>query len=610
MSYSFFKHNAGLIASKKPHAVVAILTAALLVSACDSSMDRPDTDGLSLGIPERIRNVQAIDPTALTVIAIVNGVEVVLNPVGDGTFRGEVSVPANSVVPVNIQFTEQVNGQALVLATQAQQISTGDTDNRVTLRRSAYNFDAHDADGDSVSNIIEREESTDPRDANDAPPMVNVNVVASQPADAGGDSNNFTVEASIGNSVRTLERSGNQFVGNFFTVDRSPVTVSAEFVEDVTGQRLSVASQSYELSSIFDQQTITFSAAGYQLTNRDNDGQTDLAEVVAGTSIFENSGNGSADAGSSDSGNVDTGNTGNENTGDEPPEDVSFITTFDIPAAIQDAGSVYAEYRIDGQLVGLIRDTNSFTATYTIAEDATPVLDIILLDNFNGNAYVVAQARKTLPIASNQQLVQFVDSDFDLLIDTDNDNVPNYIEREQGTNPLTADNVFDNGGNADTCDATTSIAEFAVSKDVHVQNSVVVNDVLLRVNSNNRVALLAFPVTTGTAVTGNATLAITIGDDEGNGTVNVSQIENFQWAETDSELLVPQTGAVLGSLTGDWLSGQQYLFNLANINPGANGELTLMLSQVDGNDFALLARESGTSAMLAIELNDEDCNEQ
>ena len=139
---------------------------------CDSEPDHNHADGLNLLAPERIRNIEAINPAAVSAVATVNGIEVVLSPGANGTFTGNVAVPPNSVVPVSIQFSEQVNGQSLILATQSQQVSTGNSDNRVTIRRAAYNFDAHDADGDSVSNIVEREENTNPLDPNDAPPMV------------------------------------------------------------------------------------------------------------------------------------------------------------------------------------------------------------------------------------------------------------------------------------------------------------------------------------------------------------------------------------------------------------------------------------------------------
>lgn len=651
------------------------VSAAILIAACDSSVDSPidrlDADRIDLLAPERIRNAQAVNPAAITALATVNGVEVLLNPMGDGSYRGDVSVPANTVVPVNIQFSEEVDGEDLVLATQTQQINTGSSDNQLTLRRSAYNYDDHDADGDSVSNIIEREENTNPRDASDAPAMLNVNVVAEQPAEIANDSSNrYSVEAAIGNSVKLLERSGNQYRGTFYTVDRAPVSASAFFIDEVTGQRLPVASQSYELPSIFEQQTITFSGTGYQLTDRDGDSQTDLAELIAGTSIFSSE---------------------NDSSGE-----VSFTTAFDIPASIENPGSVYAEYRVDGQPVGLTRNSDSYSANSSVASGAIVVLDVALKDNFNASAYLVAEAQKTVQITSGQQVVQFAPSDFNLQIDTDADGVLNYIEREQATNPLAAGSGETGGGSdmvscivsdvpaqvvsagsqvtqsmtdfincgdaayelaasdyqfswnsgdntiqwvlpatadagsqltytvdvrnpADSsevytsllvntiidtdsgCTAQLSTTEIAVSRDLFLQDDEVFDTVQLRVDGDDRVSLLGFSIPSSLTMTGNATLAITVGADEGSGTVNVAQLDYFPWSETDEELQLPQMSGTAGELTGSWQSGQRYEFNLSGLKKEDNGELTLLLFQSSGNDVAFRASEAGDSAVLSVE---------
>lgn len=674
---------------------------ALFVVACDSSVDQLDADSLSLSAPDRIRSARAVDLAAVTATATVNGVEVLLSPSGNGVFSGDVSAPPNTTVPISIQFSELIDGEQLVLATRTQQVNTGNSDEQVILRRSVYNFDAHDADGDSVSNIIEREENTDPFDATDAPALININVVVEQPAGIAIDnSGRYTVEASIGNSIRQLERSDNQFRGAFFTVDRAPVTVAAEFIEEVTGQKLSVASQSRELLSLFDQQTITFSNTEYQLPDRDGDRLADLAELVAGTSIFEATNAGGESAGGENAGGE---SEGGENTGGEGvmPADLIFTMMFDVPSIIQNPAAVYAEFQIDGQTVGLSRTSNTYVAESTVSADASVVLDVSVLDNFNGVEFVVAQAQMTVAITTNQQFVEFTESDFNLQIDTDADGVPNYIEREQATNPLVANTIPDNSGAsvtcsvdevpvqvisagalasqpmgdlidcggaafelaasgfqfswnsadniiqwvppataasgsqlsftvdvrnpADTqevytsfqvvtmlapsnseCNVTTSTSEFALIRDLHIQGTEVFNNGQLRVDSNDRRTLLAFALPSDATLTGNATLIVTVANDQGGGTIEVAQLDFFQWAETDEELLVPQTAVTLGSRTGSWLSGQQYQFNLGGLRQDNSGEVNLILTQVNGNDVAFLARESNTSSVLQVEITN-DC---
>ncbi len=670
---------------------------ALFVVACDSSVDQLDADSLSLSAPDRIRSARAVDLAAVTATATVNGVEVLLSPSSNGVFSGDVSAPPNTTVPISIQFSELVDGEPLVLATRTQQVNTGNSDEQVILRRSVYNFDAHDADGDSVSNIIEREENTDPFDATDAPALININVVVEQPAGIAIDnSGRYTVEASIGNSIRQLERSDNQFRGAFFTVDRAPVTVAAEFIEEVTGEKLSVASQSRELPSLFDQQTITFSNTEYQLPDRDGDRLVDLAELVAGTSIFEATNAGGESAGGE--------SEGGENAGGESvtPGDLIFTTMFDVPSIIQNPSAVYAEFQVDGQTVGLSRASNTYMAESAVTAGASVVLDVSLLDNFNGVEFVVAQAQMTVAITTNQQSVEFTETDFNLQIDTDADGVPNYIEREQATNPLVANtdnrgesvscsvdevpvqvisagtlatqpmgDLIDCGGAAfelaasgfqfswnsadnilqwvppataaqgsqlsftvdvrnpadaqevytsfqvvttiassnSECNVTTSTSEFALIRDLHIQGTEVFNNGQLRVDSNDRRTLLAFALPSDATLTGNATLVVTVANDQGDGTIEVAQLDFFQWAESDEELLVPPTAAAVGSLTASWLSGQQYQFNLSGLRQDNSGEVNLILTQINGNDVAFLARESNTSSVLQVEITN-DCESQ
>ena len=670
---------------------------ALFVVACDSSVDQLDADSLSLSAPDRIRSARAVDLAAVTATATVNGVEVLLSPSSNGVFSGDVSAPPNTTVPISIQFSELVDGEPLVLATRTQQVNTGNSDEQVILRRSVYNFDAHDADGDSVSNIIEREENTDPFDATDAPALININVVVEQPAGIAIDnSGRYTVEASIGNSIRQLERSDNQFRGAFFTVDRAPVTVAAEFIEEVTGEKLSVASQSRELLSLFDQQTITFSNTEYQLPDRDGDRLVDLAELVAGTSIFEATNAGGESAGGE--------SEGGENAGGESvtPGDLIFTTMFDVPSIIQNPSAVYAEFQVDGQTVGLSRASNTYMAESAVTAGASVVLDVSLLDNFNGVEFVVAQAQMTVAITTNQQSVEFTETDFNLQIDTDADGVPNYIEREQATNPLVANtdnrgesvscsvdevpvqvisagtlatqpmgDLIDCGGAAfelaasgfqfswnsadnilqwvppataaqgsqlsftvdvrnpadaqevytsfqvvttiassnSECNVTTSTSEFALIRDLHIQGTEVFNNGQLRVDSNDRRTLLAFALPSDATLTGNATLVVTVANDQGDGTIEVAQLDFFQWAESDEELLVPPTAAAVGSLTASWLSGQQYQFNLSGLRQDNSGEVNLILTQINGNDVAFLARESNTSSVLQVEITN-DCESQ
>ena len=121
--------------------------------------------------------------------------------------------------------------------------------------------------------------------------------------------------------------------------------------------------------------------------------------------------------------------------------------------------------------------------------------------------------------------------------------------------------------------------------------------------------MLAFALPSDATLTGNATLVVTVANDQGDGTIEVAQLDFFQWAESDEELLVPPTAAAVGSLTASWLSGQQYQFNLSGLRQDNSGEVNLILTQINGNDVAFLARESNTSSVLQVEITN-DCESQ
>lgn len=159
------------------------------------------------------------------------------------------------------------------------------------------------------------------------------------------------------------------------------------------------------------------------------------------------------------------------------------------------------------------------------------------------------------------------------------------------------------------CNVTTSTSELAVIRDLHIQGAEVFNTVELRVDNNNRRTLLAFSLPSDATLTGNAILTLTVANDQGDGTIEVAQLDFFQWSESDDELLVPQTAVTIGSLTASWLTGQQYQFNLSGLRQENTGEVNLILTQINGNDVAFLARESGTASVLQVEVTN-DCDSQ
>ncbi len=663
------------------YAVAGLVAAAAILAGCHS--DHSETQGsltataLNLPVPGRIRDISAIDPANVTATAIVNGVPVVLQRSNTGSYSGDVQVPQESSIALEIEFSEQFGGESLLLATRTEQVTTGTTDQRLNLRRAGYNFALHDADGDSVSNIVEREENTDPFDGTDAPSMINVTVIAERPAALGTNFDQFVFEGSVGSNAKALSPSGGNFTGDFFVVDRAPMNATVQMIETVTDDQLAVATQTRQLTTVADQQSIVFESGVYSTTDSDSDGRSDLAELVAGSDI----------------------NTPDNTpeTPDTPPPvaDVVLITQFNSPSFILNAQTVFAEYRIDNQLVSLTRNSNSFSATSNVAPGSTVNLEVTLLDNFNNQPYELVTAQKSVIVDNSaQQAVSFIESDFVFNLDNDNDGSLNFQEREAGTDPFNppvvippspvvcnvsplpvvtgnpgqfvtlsnissfidcgddsyvlngssfsftwsddADNigwlipqdseggtsfsfevevanpevatdvystfVVNSGVEEETsCTDSTRTVAFTAAEDIFLQNNRIFNNDELRVNAVNRRALIGFDVPAQEGELTAAALVLTVGDDDGNGTVSVFQDDDYQWSETSTNLVFPTLTTLVGSRDGIWQIGSTVSVGLDALFVSGPRVNLFLQQESGGNDVAFTSRETGSPAVLELQ---------
>ena len=105
-------------------------------------------------------------------VTVTPGGNVVMTDLGNMQWSGVIDVPVNSQLSVNIEWFEAFSGQDLQLASHQQNFSTGQSPQQLTIDASIYvtNGPDMDADGDGVSNLEERNASTNPFDANQAPP--------------------------------------------------------------------------------------------------------------------------------------------------------------------------------------------------------------------------------------------------------------------------------------------------------------------------------------------------------------------------------------------------------------------------------------------------------
>ena len=543
-----------------------VLLALLILIACDSQR-APVTDQLvldgsnvSVPLPQRLRTASKIDPEALRGTVTINGVETELQIDATGQFTGQIEVPAQSEIAVQIEFTELFSGQLLTLGRAEKSLITS-TDNTVlTLLPEDYDFDSFDFDGDSASNLLERQFNTNPLNSSQLPDLVEIEVIAELPVTfiaAGFD--NYQIVAELGNNTRVVDASVGQFRESFRVVRQEDLTVSLRLVEGVTGQELTVG----ELSRQVDQDNglVIIEGATWNLEfDQDADGLSDSDELIAGTDPLNN------------------------------PLSVPFSITFDVPVEITNIESAFALLEVDGQAIELSRLEDTYTASVTAQSGATVAIEAeirgshqdtsVLLANFSGETVVEENATVEL-------------EDFSTDHDTDNDGISNITELEQGTDPFDAELQ---------CTVVTETIFATLTEDAFVQNSQIFNDARLLVDADRRVSLIRFQYDQDAGQVTDASLNLTVGADPGTGLITVFAVSDFQWSDESQSLVVP-SGQPAGNAENLWALGLDFSFTL---NPVLiTDDVTLVLRQSSGNDVAF--QSSATTRPPTLELTVERC---
>lgn len=144
---------------------IPFLAACLLLSGCDSTPTERQASGSSLDIqlPEKIRTSLAVDFTRVSGVATVNDRIFEMERLDD-SFRAIVpDIPVNSELSIDLRFSETLtDGRILDLAQTAPEIfSVGSTDTTIEITEDEFSY-AFDDDNDGISNIVERNDGTDP----------------------------------------------------------------------------------------------------------------------------------------------------------------------------------------------------------------------------------------------------------------------------------------------------------------------------------------------------------------------------------------------------------------------------------------------------------------
>ncbi|MEX0272964.1 MAG: malectin domain-containing carbohydrate-binding protein [Flavobacteriaceae bacterium] len=151
-------------------------------------------------------------------------------------------------------------------------------------------------------------------------------------------------------------------------------------------------------------------------------------------------------------------------------------------------------------------------------------------------------------------------------------------------------NVLDGAPPADT-------QEFPAEHDAYLQGNAGTryNNNLIRVEHGNRVGYLQFDLSGVSGTITAAQLKVTVRSDSGHGNVDVYKGSHSNWEETNlSNANKPSFGPKLASFGGNHGGGLKTIdLNASHLEAG---KLTIILQQLDGNDFALASSEYATAA--------------
>ena len=546
------------------------------LTACDSQTKPADEQvimdatSIQVPLPQQLRATSAIDPAAVTSVVTINGVETELQSTSGGQFTGQITVPAQSTFTVVIDFHEMFSGTRLELGRAERLVTTGNGNLLLSLQSEDYDFNSFDADGDSVSNLQERQAETnplDPLDPSQLPESVEIEVIAALPVEATtAGYSDYQIEVSVGTESVTAAAIDGTLTQTFSVLLQDTLTVSVRLIESTTGQGLVFGTQTRQVVNPPEFTQIIFDSGAYDLdSDQDADGFNDLDELIAGTDLFS------------------------------PPESnqvlVIFTVVFDVPPELSALDNAFATLEINGTDVALTRTGNTYSGTAVAEAGSTIDIQAQFDDTFQGQSVVLATFGGAATPSAGETLQL---EGFSLQIDTDNDGIANFVELSQGSDPFNPPDQ--------QCTPVTETV-FATLTDDGFQQDQFFNTSVLRVDEDDRITLMrySFDESLGSVITASLNLTVTF--DEGDGLLSVFSVEDFQWSDSAISVPLPALGAPVGSQENDWESRVEYTFDL---NPDAiSDDFTLFVVQTDGNDVGF--GSSSSNAPPALELVVERC---
>lgn len=567
--------------TKEHRARALVLFALLGLSACHSQSDSlsPATnnqvsptelviDGSSVlvAVPAQLRTINEVNPQAVQAIVTVNGVESELQRGANGQFSGQINVPAQSGFNVRIDFYEAYSGQRLTLARAEKMITTASDNLSLLLQPGDYDYNSFDFDGDNVSNIVERQYNTSPLDSEQRPELVEVEVLAAPAAAAvSAGFNEYLIEATVGSKSFTVAANTGQLSHVFEVVKQDTLTANVRLIESRTGQSVTIGTQTRQIVNPQAYSQVIFDGAQYDLfQDQDNDGFSNLDELIAGTDLF-------------------AAPVANQ---------INYLITFEVPAEITNPSNAFAMLQVNGNNVNLSRVGNTYIATTTATAGAQVNIEVQVNDNYQGQVVTLATfSGDAVPTEGETLTLQ----GFSNLLDADNDGILNFAELAQGSNPFAAETP--------ACTPVTENIFATLTDDAYLQNNNIFNNNRLNVEEDERTTMIRYQYDASLGSVIGANFSITVGSDQGDGVLSFYVVPGFEWNDNDSSLSLPNLGVPISSVDGDWDEDNRYAFGL---NPEAiTSDFTLFVTLENGNDVSF--KSSVTSEPPTLEVALERC---
>jgi len=259
----------------------------LSLAGCDSDAPTGQLDShgvLSMAIPERIRNASAVNLSAVTATATVNGESYPMNLSG-GRFIATIPVQSNGTLTVSLRFEERLDsGVSITLASASKPHTVNGQSDVLNFTNEDFNTDFDD-DADGLTNIREREIGTDPITADQFSENRNLTLTFSIPGAIPFPAVTQP-RVQVANIPRGVEIDGLTYTSRSSVTTLSPVTVEVILQQRIP-QTVFLARSITEVPAGFDNVSVQLNDNDFDFSlDNDGDGRTNIEEVRNGTNPF------------------------------------------------------------------------------------------------------------------------------------------------------------------------------------------------------------------------------------------------------------------------------------------------------------------------------------